>query len=427
MSELKSHPDLEGKLIADRYRLLKTIGEGGMGTVMLAEHVMIKRRVAVKILHRELSTDAVMVKRFMNEARVAGTLGHPNIVEAMDMGVTTDHMLYIVFEYLEGTLLSDEVYRVQGLPIPRALAIADQIASACEAAHAAGVVHRDLKSDNVFLTTKEDATDHVTVIDFGISRFLEAGQRTGRNSALLGTLEFMAPEQITSPDLVDHRADIYSLGVLMYEMLAARLPFQLEASAIAPRTRRRAPDLDAAHAVIAQIVSSPPPPLVRLDAPPGMREMIEQKLLAKDPAHRYQSMSDVRGALAAFAGIMRGTITINDEADIDAAIEQLATPPTTSRSLLDPAWLTQQLEMLGQRWALTGNGLRLAVHGSMRRTAALVSIAAAIGDELNHHPSITLDATHLELTIYTRQVNAITKLDLIYAARLEMWLREHGY
>ncbi len=396
-----------------------------MGTVMLAEHVMIKRRVAVKILHRELSTDAVMVKRFMNEARVAGTLGHPNIVEAMDMGVTSDHMLYIVFEYLEGTLLSDEVYRAKGLAIPRAIAIADQIASACEAAHAAGVVHRDLKSENVFLTTKGEATDHVTVIDFGISRFLEAGQRTGRNSALLGTLEFMAPEQITTPDLVDHRADIYALGVLLYEMLAGRLPFQLQAGAIG--TRRRIPDLDAAHEVLAQIVSAPPPPLVRLDAPPGLREMIEQKLLAKDRTQRYQSMSDVRGALAAFAGIMRGTLTIDDDADIDAAIEQLAKPRTTSRSLLDPAWLTQQIEMLGERWALTGDGLRLAVRGSMRRTAALVSIAAAIGDELAHHPSITLDSSHLELTIFTRQVNAITKLDLIYAARLEMWLREHGY
>ena len=398
-----------------------------MGTVMLAEHVMIKRRVAVKILHRELSTDAVMVKRFMNEARIAGTLGHPNIVEAMDMGVTNDHMLYIVFEYLEGTLLSDEVYRLKGLSIPRAIAIAEQIAAACEAAHSAGVVHRDLKSENVFLTTKDGATDHVTVIDFGISRFLEAGQRTGQNSALLGTLEFMAPEQITMPDLVDHRADIYALGVLLYEMLAGKLPFQLEAGAIATRTRRRMPDLDAAHEVLAQIVSSPPPPLVRLDAPPGLREMIEKKLLAKDRTQRYQSMSDVRGALAAFAGIMRGTLTIDDDADIDAAIEQLAKPRTTSKSLLDPAWLTQQIEMLGERWALTGDGLRLAVRGSMRRTAALVSIAAAIGDELAHHPSITLDATHLELTIFTRQVNAITKLDLIYAARLEMWLREHGY
>jgi len=387
--------------------------------------VMIKRRVAVKILHRELATDAVMVKRFMNEARVAGTLGHPNIVEAMDMGVTSDHMLYIVFEYLEGTLLSDEVYRVKGLTIPRAIMIADQIASACEAAHAAGVVHRDLKSENVFLTTKGGIPDHVTVIDFGISRFLEAGQRTGRNSALLGTLEFMAPEQISAPDLVDHRADIYALGVLLYEMLAARLPFQLQAGAIG--TRRRIPDLDAAHEVLAQIVSTPPPPLGRLDSPPGLPEMIEQKLLAKDPAARYQSMSDVRGALAAFAGIMRGTLAIDDDDDIVAAIERLAKPRTTSTSLLDPAWLTQQIEMLGERWSLTGDGLRLSVRGSMRRTAALVSIAAAIGTELAHYPAITLDAIHLELTIYTRQVNAITKLDLIYAARLEMWLREHGY
>src|SRR6187551_3591178 len=131
-----------GDVVEGRYRLLKVVGEGGMGTVFLAEHALIKRRVALKVLHRELAADADVIERFMNEARAAGTLGHPNIVESTDMGFTHEHVPYIVYEYLEGTLLTDEVYRVGGLPVRRAVRIAEQITSALHAAHNAGIVHR---------------------------------------------------------------------------------------------------------------------------------------------------------------------------------------------------------------------------------------------------------------------------------------------
>ncbi|HEY1548001.1 MAG TPA: serine/threonine-protein kinase, partial [Kofleriaceae bacterium] len=215
-----------GDIIEGRYRIIKTLGAGGMGTVFLAEHALIKRRVAIKILHPELATDANVVERFMNEARAAGTLGHPNIVESTDMGFTHDHVPYIVFEYLEGALLTDEIYRVGGLPLRRTVRICSQIASALYAAHNAGVVHRDLKSDNVFLTDKDDASDHVKVLDFGISRFMESEDH--QKHMVMGTPEFMAPEQITDPENVDARADIYALGVIMYEMLTARRPFSNE-------------------------------------------------------------------------------------------------------------------------------------------------------------------------------------------------------
>ena len=118
-----------GDMVEGRYRILKTLGQGGMGTVFLAEHALIKRKVAIKILHPDLATDADVIERFMNEARAAGTLGHPNIVESTDMGFTANHVPYIVFEYLEGTLLTDEIYRVGGLPVRRAIRIAEQIAS----------------------------------------------------------------------------------------------------------------------------------------------------------------------------------------------------------------------------------------------------------------------------------------------------------
>ena len=277
-----------GDVIEGRYRIVRTLGEGGMGTVFLAEHALIKRRVAIKILHAELATDATVIERFMNEARAAGTLGHPNIVESTDMGFCSGHVPYIVFEYLEGALLTDEVYRVGGLPIRRAVRIAQQIASALHAAHSASIVHRDLKSDNVFLTDKDDLLDHVKVLDFGISRFLELDDDQAHRGMVMGTPEFMAPEQITDPANVDHRADIYALGVILYEMLTARRPFSNDED---PR------------ALMHRIVHEAPPPLQRPELPHAMGEMISNKMLAKEPERRYQSMLDVEAALDAFVTI----------------------------------------------------------------------------------------------------------------------------
>jgi serine/threonine protein kinase len=276
-----------GDMVEGRYRIIKTLGAGGSGTVFLAEHALIKRRVAMKILHADLATDANIVERFMNEARAAGTLGHPNIVESTDMGFTSNHVPYIVFEYLEGTLLTDEIYRVGGLPVRRALWIATQIASALEAAHRAGIVHRDLKSDNVFLTDKDDALDHVKVLDFGVSRFLELDD--AQRNQVVGTPEFMAPEQITDPASVDKRADVYALGVILYEMLTARRPFSVD---------------DDPRLLMHHIVTKAPPPLLRNEVPHGLSSMIVDKLLAKDRDARYQTMGDVQAALEHF--ITRG-------------------------------------------------------------------------------------------------------------------------
>ena len=261
-----------------------------MGSVFLAEHVLIKRRVAIKVLRPEFSEDADVIERFMNEARAAGTLGHPNIVESTDMGFTREGVPYIVFEYLEGTLLTDEIYRVGGMPVRRAVRIARQIASALNAAHRAGVIHRDLKTDNVFLTDKEEASDHVKVLDFGISRFMESDDdRSGARSLVMGTPQFMAPEQITEPEKVDKRADIYALGVILYEMITARRPFVS----------------DDPDALINDILNTAPPPLGVPDLPPGLQEMLFTKLLSKDRANRYSTMRDVEGALEAFAGVIR--------------------------------------------------------------------------------------------------------------------------
>ncbi len=262
-----------GDVVEGRYRILQTLGQGGMGSVFLAEHALIKRKVAIKILHADLAADGEVIGRFMNEARAAGTLGHSNIVESTDMGFTAAGVPYVVFEFLEGALLTDEIYRVGGLPVRRAVRIAEQITSALAAAHGAGIVHRGLESDNIFLTDKDDALDHVKVLDFGSSRFLR-------------TPEYMAPEQIASPECADKRADIYALGVILYEMLTARRPFSNE---------------DDPRDLLHRIASYPPPPLLRPEVPPALEAMILDKLLAKDPDDRYQSMADVQAALAPFA------------------------------------------------------------------------------------------------------------------------------
>ena len=321
---------LVGDIIDGRYQILRKLAEGGMGTVYLAEHVLIRRRVALKLLHSELATDSAMIRRFMNEASAAGMLGHPHIVESTDMGFTRHGIPYIVFEYLEGTLLIEEVYRLGGLPIRRALHIASQIASALDAAHNARIVHLDLKSDNVFLIDRGDSVDHVKILDFGISRFLEADLDGAQAGQLAGTPEFMAPEQVTMPDQVDGRADIYALGVLLYEMLCARCPH-------ANDDRRM---------LLYQLVNDPPAPLDRA-VPPELERLLFERLLAKSRDDRLQTMAEVKAELDDLATSLRaGTsdslfaleessfeidIAFFDEPTLDAVGDDLPRPVTEAR------------------------------------------------------------------------------------------------
>ncbi|HSD90302.1 MAG TPA: serine/threonine-protein kinase [Kofleriaceae bacterium] len=324
-----------GDTLEGRYKIIRPLGEGGMGTVFLAEHMLIKRRVAIKILRSEFAADADVVERFMNEARAAGAIGHPHIVESTDMGFTRDEVPFIVFEYLEGTLLTDEIYRVGGLPPRRALRIASQIASALSAAHSAGIVHRDLKSDNIFLTDKEEgSSDHVKVLDFGISRFLEAetSSDSSNRHSLMGTPEFMAPEQITTPEKVDRRVDIYALGVVLYEMLSARRPFDFD-TPMQGDTR----NLEETDRLLHRIVTEDPTPMNKPGLPPGLEHLIHEKLLAKNPDDRFESMKDVQAAFEAFFGVARRdsepipVASIPTPVPLPPAADSVALPPAPKR------------------------------------------------------------------------------------------------
>ncbi|HXU80623.1 MAG TPA: serine/threonine-protein kinase, partial [Polyangia bacterium] len=192
------------------YRSLSLLGEGGMGAVYLAEHPEIGRKVAVKVLRSEFSRDTQLLGRFLNEAKAANAIGHPNIIEILDMGTTADGMPYLVMELLEGEVLAGRLRRLGRLPLPVALEIAYQTASAVGAAHRKGIVHRDLKPDNLFIVPDEHdpARERVKVLDFGIAKLQMRGPGDSvktRTGTLMGTPVYMSPEQAMGTKEVDHR------------------------------------------------------------------------------------------------------------------------------------------------------------------------------------------------------------------------------
>ncbi len=221
-----------GQLVGERYRIVSRIGIGGMGAVYRAEHTMMRRDLAIKVLLPELSGKDEFARRFEREAESASRLDHPNIITVTDFGRTAEGSLFLVMEFLAGTSLSEAI---AGGPMPpaRALAIERQILRALDHAHAAGVVHRDLKPENIMLIERDGQTDVVKILDFGIAKVTEPQNGGSGREALtqagviFGTPEYLSPEQALG-EAVDARADIYAAGVILYEMLAGRRPFESE-------------------------------------------------------------------------------------------------------------------------------------------------------------------------------------------------------
>src|SRR5262245_5633615 len=219
-----SDDPLIGQVLGQRYQILRRVARGGMATIYAARHLVINRPVAIKVLLPQFAAEMECVEHFVNEGRAAGTLGHPNIVESTDMGVMADGTPYLVLELLDGVSLDQAIRNGGRFSVARAAHVARQIASALAMAHAHGIIHRDLKSDNVFLVDRPGASDYVKVFDFGISKHL--GRRTTGEASISGTPDFMPPEQIRDPHGVDERSDIYSLGMVLYHMLAGVLPWE---------------------------------------------------------------------------------------------------------------------------------------------------------------------------------------------------------
>ncbi len=219
---------LIGRVIAERYRVVRVIGEGGMGRVYLAEQQMgtVLRKVAVKVLHALHSHDETLRKRFYRECEVVAHLTHPNTIQFYDFGELPDGRLYIVMEYLEGISLAQALLSGP-LPLPRVERLLTQIAGSLGEAHAHGVVHRDLKPENIMLTSRGGEEDVVKVCDFGIAKQTGSGANSAAitlQGTVVGTLQYMSPEQLVGGD-IDARSDVYSLGNILFEMLAGERPF----------------------------------------------------------------------------------------------------------------------------------------------------------------------------------------------------------
>jgi eukaryotic-like serine/threonine-protein kinase len=279
---------LVGTVLAGRYRIERLLGSGGMGSVYLAEHVLMRKACAVKVLHREMMQVKEVVARFEREAVAAARIEHPNVAAATDFGQLENGSFYLVLEFIEGKSLSQLIADTRGLPEERALIITRQIADALAAAHGAGIVHRDLKPDNVMLILKEGAADFVKVLDFGIAKLKieEPGpdhQALTRLNTVMGTPEYMSPEQARG-EPVDHRADLYTVGIILYEMLAATSPFRHEEFVV----------------VLTKKLTEDPPPLpAHISA--GARELVG-RLLQRSPDDRLQSAAELVAHVDAILG-----------------------------------------------------------------------------------------------------------------------------
>lgn len=217
---------LVGQLLQSRYRVLGVIAKGGMGIVYEGIHVGLQRPVAIKTIQPRFASDKTAVARFRNEAAVIGRFGHPNIVDVYDMGVLDDGSPYLVMERLQGETLTQRLRRARPLPIPESVDLAAQVASALVVTHAEGILHLDLKPDNLWLTRAGTKTGSVKVIDFGVARVIRRGEGRVDDDAVAGTPAFMAPEQASGARDIDGRVDVYALGMILYVMLTGRLPYK---------------------------------------------------------------------------------------------------------------------------------------------------------------------------------------------------------
>jgi len=266
------------------YVVLSKIGTGGMGAVYLAEHPTIGKRVALKVIHRELAGNREVVQRFFQEAKAVNKIGSEHIVEIHDFGVTPDGDHFYIMEYLEGETLASLLSKHRVLDVMRALHIGAQVAAALGAAHAAGIIHRDLKPDNVMLTTRLGDRDFVKLLDFGLAKMFQSGQNAVKTAAgvLLGTPQYMSPEACESRPNLDNRTDIYALGVLLFQMMTGVLPFDGETMG---------------EVLVKQVTQLPPAPRAINGAIAPSVEQILLRCLAKAPDSRFPTMPQLRDAL----------------------------------------------------------------------------------------------------------------------------------
>lgn len=279
-------PDtLCGRVLDDKYKLIRQLGEGSMGAVYLAHRLRIGDKVAVKVLKQETCSNDVTVKRFRREATIAAKSCDPRIVKIYDSGETQDGIIYLVMELVAAPTMRVVLEREGHLSPERVVWLMIEICSGIDAAHRQGIVHRDLKPENIIILPPSDARayESVMILDFGIAKPLNLTreQVLTEPGTLLGTLFYISPEQLRGDEDVDARADIYSLGAVAYELLTGKPPF---------------PGMSVAEVIAKHILEAPPPLPANLKIKPAL-ESVVMRALDKDPNNRYRSAKELAGAL----------------------------------------------------------------------------------------------------------------------------------
>jgi serine/threonine-protein kinase len=375
----KDGDSLIGATLAGKYRIDARLSEGGMGTVYRGTHVLMDKTVAIKVLRSSLAADEKIVARFSREARAASRISHPNALSVTDFGEDESGHVFLVMEFLSGKTLKQVVREEGGLPLPRVVDITRQICDALNAAHSQGVVHRDLKSDNIMLL---DTTigDHAKVLDFGIAKINEpdGAVDTGLTAPnlVIGTPQYMSPEQCSQETEIDSRSDIYSLGVILYEMLVGHVPFSGESPTM----------------VMMKHLQEPVPSVLeeRNDVPPAVGRVVA-RAMAKVRDNRYQNVAELIEDLSIAAGMTvnravspsvtspSGSVPVTDEPDevtvvrmreevttnprrapVTVPIEPPPMPPEQATSSFNPLKIiipaaVALVVVFGAIWALTRN------------------------------------------------------------------------
>ena len=278
---------MEGSSIGP-YRIVRKLGEGGMGAVWLGEHALLGRRAAIKVLLREFSANEQIVQRFFNEAKAVTAIADPGIVQVFDFGYHTDGSAFLVMEVLEGEAMDARLKRIGRFQPADAVRLMAQIATSLGAAHAKGVVHRDLKPENIFIVGDPAVTggERSKILDFGIAKLTadEPGKQKTRTGIVMGTPVYMSPEQCRGMSSIDHRSDVYALGCVLFTMLTGRPPFESESSG----------DL-----IIMHVRDTPPRPSQYAPGIPASLDAVVLRCLEKNPFHRFQSTAELVQALGA--------------------------------------------------------------------------------------------------------------------------------
>jgi serine/threonine protein kinase len=280
---------LLGQTLAEKYLVEQLIKRGGMGAVYRGKHVMMDKTVAIKVLRPALAGDDVIVARFSREAKAASRISHPHAVSVTDFGEAENGVVFLVMEYLDGRTLKDIIRSEGPLPLDRAVEIVRQVSGALDAAHQQGVIHRDLKSDNIMLS-QTNGGDWAKVLDFGIAKIQQPeGARDNDITAanlVIGTPQYMSPEQCSQSGPIDARSDIYSLGVILFEMLVGHVPFTGESPTVI---------------MMRQVQDEPPSVLSERPELPASVDNLVKKALAKQPIDRFQTAGALLAALTSAA------------------------------------------------------------------------------------------------------------------------------